>query len=173
MWWQSFGYVFLERSGLKSDICFLGRALRLTFSRSFPFLFELVPRPPSCPFLPSPLCVTLAQTIHSALLSHHLSTHLLSRWLTLYPPLPTFLRLLSLQSICWLATSITLGVMGQSRPLMGWVVVCCATSFWVGVGIWMSGGGKSGMGSGGNSARKLKRVASGEKGLGSGGGGGW
>jgi hypothetical protein len=61
---------------------------------------------------------------------------------------------------------------------MGWVVVCCATSFWVGVGVWVSGGGagrrKAGMASrssgAGRDREEGKKNAEGE---GEGGGMDW
>ncbi|EGO23196.1 hypothetical protein SERLADRAFT_394330, partial [Serpula lacrymans var. lacrymans S7.9] len=42
-----------------------------------------------------------------------LTTGLLRRWQAYYPPLPTLIRLLALQAICWPATHFTLNVLGS------------------------------------------------------------
>lgn len=60
------------------------------------------------------------------------------RWRVYYPPLPTLIRLLALQAICWPATHFTLTVLAHARrPVACWAVVgtttCCsrAVQIWV------------------------------------------
>ncbi|KZP24006.1 hypothetical protein FIBSPDRAFT_857798 [Athelia psychrophila] len=53
-----------------------------------------------------------------------LATGLLARWKHYYPPLPTLIRLLGLQAICWPMTHATLQVLGHARrPLVCWAVI--------------------------------------------------
>ncbi|KII84821.1 hypothetical protein PLICRDRAFT_117249 [Plicaturopsis crispa FD-325 SS-3] len=93
-----------------------------------------------------------------------LTTGLLARWRLYYPPLPTLIRLLALQAICWPATHLTLGVLRHEvRPAVCWAVVgtttCVSRSvqLWVTSNLWWerrpSEGGRpsdsSGKGSGG------------------------
>jgi len=67
-----------------------------------------------------------------------LTTGLLRRWRVYYTPLPTLIRLLALQAICWPATQITLSVLdARRRPAICWAVIatttCCsrAVQLWV------------------------------------------
>lgn len=67
-----------------------------------------------------------------------LTTGLLRRWRVYYSPLPTLIRLLALQAICWPATQITLSVLdAKRRPAICWAVIatttCCsrAVQLWV------------------------------------------
>jgi len=67
-----------------------------------------------------------------------LTTGLLGRWRVYYTPLPTLIRLLALQAICWPATQITLTVLdARRRPAICWAVIatttCCsrAVQLWV------------------------------------------
>ena len=67
-----------------------------------------------------------------------LTTGLLRRWRVYYTPLPTLIRLLALQAICWPATQITLSVLdARKRPAICWAVIatttCCsrAVQLWV------------------------------------------
>ncbi|CAL1702624.1 unnamed protein product [Somion occarium] len=67
-----------------------------------------------------------------------LTTGLLKRWRVYYSPLPTLIRLLALQAICWPATHLTLTFLEhEKRPLVCWAVIatttCCSRSIqmWV------------------------------------------
>jgi len=67
-----------------------------------------------------------------------LTTGLLRRWRVYYSPLPTLIRLLALQAICWPATQVTLTVLdARKRPAICWAVIatttCCSRSIqlWV------------------------------------------
>lgn len=82
-----------------------------------------------------------------------LTSGLTRRWLAYYSLPSTLLRLLSLQSICWPATSLTLKLVGPSRPLIGWVLIGTTTSLSNTIRIWVtsniatfprSGGGLNG-----------------------------
>ncbi|CDZ96987.1 N-glycosylation protein EOS1 [Phaffia rhodozyma] len=57
-----------------------------------------------------------------------LTSGLTRRWLAYYPLVSTLVRLLSLQTICWPLTSITLRLLGPSRPLVAWVAIGTFTS---------------------------------------------
>ncbi|KAI0683846.1 N-glycosylation protein-domain-containing protein [Cytidiella melzeri] len=67
-----------------------------------------------------------------------LTTGLLKRWRVYYSPLPTLIRLLALQAICWPATHFTLTLLDhEARPLICWTAIgtttCCSRSIqmWV------------------------------------------
>ena len=60
----------------------------------------------------------------------YFTTGLLTRWKAYYPLLPTLIRLLGLQAICWPATHYTLVFLqydGHSRPLLCWTVIGTTT----------------------------------------------
>ncbi|KDQ57978.1 hypothetical protein JAAARDRAFT_253155 [Jaapia argillacea MUCL 33604] len=68
-----------------------------------------------------------------------LTTGLLSRWRTYYTPLPTLIRLLGLQAICWPATHFTLVVLDVGkRPLVCWCVIGTCTSISKAVQLWVT-----------------------------------
>ena len=68
-----------------------------------------------------------------------LTTGLLHRWVHYYPPLPTLIRLLALQAICWPATHITLLFLGhRERPVVCWCVVGTCTCVSRSVQIWVT-----------------------------------
>lgn len=67
-----------------------------------------------------------------------LTSGLTRRWLAYYSLPSTLLRLLSLQTICWPMTSLTLKCVGPSRPLIGWVVIGTTTSVSNTVRIWVT-----------------------------------
>lgn len=67
-----------------------------------------------------------------------LTTGLLKRWRVYYSPLPTLIRLLALQALCWPATHLTLTILSADiRPLLCWALIgtttCCsrAVQMWV------------------------------------------
>ncbi|KAH8105232.1 N-glycosylation protein-domain-containing protein [Cristinia sonorae] len=67
-----------------------------------------------------------------------MTSGLLKRWRVYYSPLPTLIRLLGLQAICWPATHLTLTFLEHhKRPLICWAVIatttCCSRSvqMWV------------------------------------------
>jgi len=68
-----------------------------------------------------------------------LTTGLLTRWQTHYPPLATLIRLLALQGICWPATQLTLTVLDHvKRPVVCWCVIGTTTCFSRSVQIWVT-----------------------------------
>jgi len=68
-----------------------------------------------------------------------LATGLLHRWKVYYSLLPTLIRLLALQAICWPATHFTLSLFDHSkRPLICWTVVGCTTSVSRAIQIWVT-----------------------------------
>jgi N-glycosylation protein len=68
-----------------------------------------------------------------------LTTGLLTRWRLYYPPLPTLIRLIALQAICWPATHFTLSILEHhKRPVIVWAVVGTTTSVSRSVQIWVT-----------------------------------
>src|SRR5271170_7526704 len=68
-----------------------------------------------------------------------LTTGLLARWRLYYPPLPTLIRLLALQAICWPATHLTLKILEhEKRPLICWAVIGTTTCVSRSVQIWVT-----------------------------------
>ena len=80
---------------------------------------------------PSALEFGLASLWSIATAYHALSftTLLLRRWLHYYSLLPSFIRLIALQAICWPLVRITLFILGSRNPLAGWVIVSTTTAF--------------------------------------------
>jgi hypothetical protein len=77
-----------------------------------------------------------------------LTTGLLTRWRLYYPPLPTLIRLLALQAICWPATHLTLKILEhEKRPLICWAVIGTTTCVSRSVQIWVTWVGGRGWGS--------------------------
>ncbi|KZV98876.1 hypothetical protein EXIGLDRAFT_726777 [Exidia glandulosa HHB12029] len=67
-----------------------------------------------------------------------LASGLLTRWRAYYSPLPTLVRLLGLQAICWPATHATLVILGASaRPLTCWVLIGSTTCVSRAIQIWV------------------------------------
>ncbi|KAJ9110494.1 hypothetical protein QFC19_001620 [Naganishia cerealis] len=99
-----------------------------------------------------PASVTLGQVGHSAgdnlmslpwaaltgMFCFELTTGLTHRWLLYYSLAPTLLRLVSLQSICWPSTFITLRYLGSIDILFAWIVVGTTTACSRSVQIWVT-----------------------------------
>ena len=59
------------------------------------------------------------------------------RWKAYYPLVPTLIRLLALQAICWPATHFTLVVFDHvQRPLICWIIIGTTTCVSRGIQIW-------------------------------------
>ncbi|RDB21835.1 N-glycosylation protein eos1 [Hypsizygus marmoreus] len=68
-----------------------------------------------------------------------LTTGLLTRWRLYYPPLPTLIRLLALQGICWPATQLTCTILEhEKRPVIVWAAIGTTTCISRGVQIWVT-----------------------------------
>ncbi|KAF9267137.1 hypothetical protein L218DRAFT_856276 [Marasmius fiardii PR-910] len=68
-----------------------------------------------------------------------LTTGLLTRWRVYYPPLPTLIRLLALQAICWPATQFTMQLFDVTkRPATTWAIVATTTCMSRSVQIWVT-----------------------------------
>lgn len=75
-------------------------------------------------------------TVHQSL---SLATGLYARWRLYYTPLPTLIRLVALQAICWPALHFTLRVFDVSkRPVITWAIVGTTTTFSRSVQIWVT-----------------------------------
>ncbi|KAJ7485138.1 N-glycosylation protein-domain-containing protein [Mycena galericulata] len=68
-----------------------------------------------------------------------LTTGLLTRWRVYYPPLPTLIRLLALQAICWPATHLSLTLLDHGRrPAAVWAAIGTTTCMSRSVQIWVT-----------------------------------
>ncbi|KAF8590396.1 hypothetical protein K439DRAFT_1403866 [Ramaria rubella] len=68
-----------------------------------------------------------------------LTTGLLTRWKAYYPPLPTLIRLLALQAICWPATQYTLVLFNHDRrPVICWAIIGSTTCVSRSIQIWVT-----------------------------------
>ncbi|KAK7681851.1 hypothetical protein QCA50_015198 [Cerrena zonata] len=68
-----------------------------------------------------------------------LTTGLLKRWRVYYGALPTLIRLLGLQAICWPATHFTLTLFDHSkRPLICWAIIGTTTSCSRSIQMWVT-----------------------------------
>ncbi|KAJ7471975.1 N-glycosylation protein-domain-containing protein [Mycena latifolia] len=68
-----------------------------------------------------------------------LTTGLLARWRVYYPPLPTLIRLLALQGICWPATHLSLTLLNHARrPAAVWAAIGTTTCMSRSVQIWVT-----------------------------------
>ena len=67
-----------------------------------------------------------------------MTTGLTRRWLIYYDLPSTLLRLVSLQSICWPSTAVTLKFMGDRNILAAWVVVGTCTAWSRSVQLWVT-----------------------------------
>jgi hypothetical protein len=84
------------------------------------------------------LNVLCAQTALTGMFCFELTTGLTHRWLLYYSLAPTLLRLVSLQSICWPSTFITLRYLGKIDILFAWIVVATTTACSRSVQIWVT-----------------------------------
>jgi hypothetical protein len=76
----------------------------------------------------------------SAMTAHHalsLTTLLSRRWLHYYPLLPSLIRLLALQALCWPLVRLTLFVFGPRNPLPAWTLISVTTAFSDTVARWL------------------------------------
>lgn len=78
------------------------------------------------------------QTALTGMFCFELTTGLTHRWLLYYSLAPTLLRLVSLQSICWPSTFITLRYLGNIDILFAWIVVATTTACSRSVQIWVT-----------------------------------
>ncbi|KZT20677.1 hypothetical protein NEOLEDRAFT_1158524 [Neolentinus lepideus HHB14362 ss-1] len=97
-----------------------------------------------------------------AILTGHLhrmlTLGLLTRWRIYYSPLPTLIRLLALQAICWPATHFTLTFVGHiQRPMVCWAVVGTTTAVSRAVVMWVVSNLPGGAGSSGEDGRRGRR----------------
>lgn len=68
-----------------------------------------------------------------------LTSGLLNRWRVYYSPLPTLIRLLALQAICWPATHYTLRLFDHDkRPLVCWAAIGSTTCFSKAIEMWVT-----------------------------------
>ncbi|EPQ53263.1 hypothetical protein GLOTRDRAFT_111916 [Gloeophyllum trabeum ATCC 11539] len=73
--------------------------------------------------------VAMIWAILTGHLHRALTLGLLTRWRAYYPPLPTLIRLLALQAICWPATHFTLSAIDHiRRPMACWAIVGSTTA---------------------------------------------
>lgn len=84
------------------------------------------------------LIVRFPQTALTGMFCFELTTGLTHRWLLYYSLAPTLLRLVSLQSICWPSTFITLRYLGNIDILFAWIVVATTTACSRSVQIWVT-----------------------------------
>ncbi|KIY49608.1 hypothetical protein FISHEDRAFT_40842 [Fistulina hepatica ATCC 64428] len=64
---------------------------------------------------------------------------LMGRWQVYYTPLPTLIRLVSLQAICWQATHLALVMLNHTkRPVVVWAVIGTTTCVSRSVQIWVT-----------------------------------
>ncbi|KAG8906904.1 hypothetical protein FRB99_005787 [Tulasnella sp. 403] len=67
------------------------------------------------------------------------TTGLLHRWRVYYSLLPTLIRLLALQAICWPATHLTLKLFNhQKRPLVCWTIIGTTTCVSKAIELWVT-----------------------------------
>jgi len=87
------------------------------------------------------LSTDVISTCAQALLTAHqclaFTNGLFLRWKAYYPLLPTLIRLLALQAICWPATHLTLTTLdNRKRPLICWTVIGTTTCVSRSIQIW-------------------------------------
>ncbi|KAJ7640439.1 N-glycosylation protein-domain-containing protein [Mycena polygramma] len=98
-------------------------------------------RPPSGPRVPERIdfFVSALWAVLTGYQCLALTTGLLTRWRVYYPPLPTLIRLLALQAICWPATHLSLTLLGHaSRPAAVWAAIGTTTCMSRSVQIWVT-----------------------------------
>lgn len=71
-------------------------------------------------------CLWSMSTAYHAL---SFTTLLLRRWLLYYSILPSLIRLVALQAICWPLVRLTVFLFGPDQPLGAWVVIGTTTAF--------------------------------------------
>ncbi|KAJ6524433.1 N-glycosylation protein-domain-containing protein [Mycena vulgaris] len=101
----------------------------------------LVYNPPSGPRAPERIdfFVSALWAILTGYQCLALTTGLLARWRVYYPPLPTLIRLLALQAICWPATRLTLTLLNHARrPAAVWAAIGTTTCMSRSVQIWVT-----------------------------------
>lgn len=67
-----------------------------------------------------------------------LMTMLLRRWLIYYTLVPSLIRLITFQSICWSLVRWVLWCFGPSQPAAGWIVISTFTSFFEILARWIT-----------------------------------
>lgn len=60
--------------------------------------------------------------------AYSFTTLLLRRWLHYYSLLPSLIRLIALQALCWPLVRLTLYIMGPRNPLPAWIVISTSTA---------------------------------------------
>ncbi|KAJ7688968.1 N-glycosylation protein-domain-containing protein [Mycena rosella] len=101
----------------------------------------LVSHPPSGPRAPERIdfFVSALWAILTGYQCLALTTGLLARWRLYYPPLPTLIRLLALQAICWPATHLSLTLLNHTRrPAAVWAAIGTTTCMSRSVQIWVT-----------------------------------
>jgi hypothetical protein len=84
--------------------------------------------------MPNVYCPQALLTAHQCLA---FTNGLFLRWKAYYPLLPTLIRLLALQAICWPATHLTLTTLDyRKRPLICWTVIGTTTCVSRSIQIW-------------------------------------
>ncbi|KAM0789945.1 hypothetical protein ACM66B_006785 [Microbotryomycetes sp. NB124-2] len=73
-----------------------------------------------------------------AYFSHQLAKGLLRRWLVYYSRLPTIIRALSLQAICWPLTLTTHRFLSWDQPVAAWFVCATTAAFSNVIQIWVT-----------------------------------
>lgn len=92
-------------------------------TRSTPFDTAII-RPTSIEFAVSALW-SLTTAYHAL----SFTTLLLRRWLHYYSLLPSLIRLVALQAICWPLVRLTLHILGPLNPLPAWIIISSTTAF--------------------------------------------
>jgi hypothetical protein len=106
-------------------IDFFVSALWVSFTSLLPFAYTEI--------------LFLFQAVLTGFQCLRLTTGLFTRWRLYYPPLPTLIRLVALQAICWPATHFTLTILEhEKRPVIVWAVVGTTTSVSRSVQIWVT-----------------------------------
>ncbi|KAJ6632487.1 N-glycosylation protein-domain-containing protein [Mycena sp. CBHHK59/15] len=113
------------------------------FPAIFGTLYNLyhVLHPPSAPRAPERIdfVVSALWAVLTGYQCLALTTGLLTRWRVYYPPLPTLIRLLALQAICWPATHFSLTLLDHTRrPAAVWAVIGTTTCASRSVQIWVT-----------------------------------
>lgn len=110
--------------------------------------------------------IRATQSICTAYHALSFTTLLLRRWLLYYSLLPSIIRLIALQSICWPLVRLTLYILGPNQPVGAWVIIATTTAFSDTVARWvtsniadaeMGGGGEGQEGKGRGSGRGTGR----------------
>lgn len=84
------------------------------------------------------LTMALPWAVLTGIFCFDMTTGLTRRWLLYYDLPSTLLRLVSLQSICWPSTAVTLKFMGDKQILAAWVVVGTCTAWSRSVQLWVT-----------------------------------